>query len=83
MTKKEEKEESVYAKFIPKIKDLIYITAMVIAFGGWVISQSNNKVLLKENVRLNTEAISNLNELSKDQAATNTKLLTIVEHLLK
>ena len=78
-----EKKEGVYSKYIPKIKDVIYIAAMVIAFGGWVMSQSNNKVLLKTTVDAHTEVIKELEEFSHEQAVTNARLLLLIEHILE
>lgn len=71
-----------YKKFLPYLKDMVYIIGIIISLYGWIKTKSKNEAVLETTIKYNTEAIIKLEtfvtkqvDLNGDQAELNGTLM--------
>jgi len=72
-----------YKKYLPYLKDLVYIVGIVVSLLGWIRAKTENKTLLETTVKYNTEAVKKLDAFVTKQVDLNTKQAEINGALLE
>jgi len=62
-------------KYMAYIKDFVYVITIVVAVGGWIITQSNSKAILETTVKKNTETIEKLETFISNQSVLNGQII--------
>ena len=62
-----------YKKYLPYLKDMVYIVGIVISLYGWIKTKSKNEAVLETTIKYNTEAIIKLETFVTKQVDLNTK----------
>jgi len=72
-----------YKKYLPYLKDLVYVVGIVVSLFGWIRAKTENKTLLETTVKYNTEAVKKLDAFVTKQVDLNTKQAEINGALLE
>ena len=71
-----------YKKFLPYLKDMVYIVGIVVSVFGWISTKSKNEAVLETTIKYNTQAVEKLEtfvtkqvDLNGDQAEINGTLM--------
>jgi len=62
-----------YKKFLPYLKDAVYIAGIVISLFGWIKTKSKNEAVLETTIKYNTEAVKKFENFMDKQVDLNTK----------
>lgn len=72
-----------YKKYLPYLKDVVYVVGIVISLLGWIRAKTENKTLLETTVKYNTEAVKKLDDFVTKQVDLNSKQAEINGALLE
>ena len=65
--------EPGYKKYLPYLKDAVYIIGLVVALFGWISTKSKNEAVLETTIKYNTEAVKKFETFMTKQVDLNTK----------
>ena len=65
--------EPGYKKYLPYLKDAVYIIGIVISLFGWIKTKSKNEAILETTIKYNTEAVKKFENFMTKQVDLNTK----------
>lgn len=70
-----EKTTDPVKKYMGYFREAVYVIGIVIAVGGWIITQSNSKAILETTVKENTETIEKLETFINNQSVLNGQII--------
>jgi len=62
-----------YKKYLPYLKDAVYIIGLVVALFGWISTKSKNEAVLETTIKYNTEAVKKFENFMDKQVDLNGK----------
>jgi len=62
-----------YKKYLPYLKDAVYVIGILVSLYGWINSKSKNAAVLETTIKYNTEAVKKLDDFVTKQVDLNSK----------
>jgi hypothetical protein len=63
----------VYKKYLPYLKDFVYVVGIAVSLLGWIKTKSKNEAILETTIKYNTEAVEKLEDFVTKQVDLNGK----------